>query len=285
MNFYQAGTFISEVVGINDLPLKVKNILDVYFEMLNSKLSNPLEAFYIYGSLSLDAFKYGLSDIDFAAVLREGISSADLDVLKKIHADIRRMFPKVDLSGIYVMENDLESTSESTKPCPRFIDGKLRTMKKFNKDTIDAYQLKKYGIAVKGKEANSLSYITDWDILIANMKSNLNTYWQDWKNGCEEFLSLKYIVSLFSLRMIQWGVLGVSRLYYTFRERDIISKAGAGEYALKTVPKRWHRIINESLRLWNNNKKSCYKSIFKRRKDALMYMEYIIEESNRLIEV
>ncbi|MDZ5016954.1 DUF4111 domain-containing protein, partial [Clostridium perfringens] len=67
-----------------------------------------------------------------------------------------------------------------------------------------------------------------------------------------------------SLNIIEWGVLGVSRLYYTFKERDITSKIGAGEYALQNLPERWHKIINESMRLRKGNKKSFYNSIFER---------------------
>jgi len=84
--------------------------------------------------------------------------------------------------------------------------------------------------------------------------------------------------------MIEWGVLGVSRIYYTFKERDITSKIGAGEYALRTVPHRWHKIINEAMRLRKRNKKSCYKSIFQRRKYALDYIEFIMQESDNFFE-
>jgi hypothetical protein len=82
--------------------------------------------------------------------------------------------------------------------------------------------------------------------------------------------------------MIEWGVLGVTRLFYTFKEKDMTSKLGAGEYALQTVPEKWHKIINEAMRPRKNNTKSYYKCIFERRNDALAYMDYVIEESNRI---
>lgn len=47
----------------------------------------------------------------------------------------------------------------------------------------------------------------------------------------------------------------ISRLYYTFRERNLISKVGAGEYGLQVVPQKWHKIIKESMRLQKDNKK------------------------------
>ncbi|MDZ7543792.1 DUF4111 domain-containing protein, partial [Clostridium perfringens] len=119
-------------------------------------------------------------------------------------------------------------------------------------------------------------------ILIDEMRNNHNTYWINWINDCRKLTSMKYIGLLVSLNMIEWGVLGISRLYYSFKERDITSKIGAGEYALQNVPERWHKIINESMRLRKGNKKSYYNSIFERRNDALIYINYIIQESNEL---
>jgi hypothetical protein len=116
------------------------------------------------------------------------------------------------------------------------------------------------------------------------MKENINTYWQNWVNACRRFPSMRYISIYISLKTIEWGVLGISRLYFTFLEMDITSKVGAGEYALRTVPQRWHKIIKEAMRLRKNNKKSYYNSVFKRRRDALGYIDYIIQESNKLFE-
>jgi hypothetical protein len=184
--------------------------------------------------------------------------------------------------GYYVRKNDFKSQNINEKLCPCFIDGVFKGLEKFEKNSIDAYQLKKYGISIKGPEASSLDYSVDWDILIDNMRENMNTYWVNWMKSLEKFPSMRYLGSFVSLETIEWGVLGVSRLYYTFKEREMTSKVGAGEYALKTVPEEWHKIINESMRLRQNNKKSYYKSVFERRKDTLGYIKFIIQESNSL---
>jgi hypothetical protein len=266
------------------IPDKVNIILKEYFNLLEAKLPNLIEAYYIYGSVSLGAFDYGFSDIDFVAVIKRKINDTELILLKEIHKDIKKKFPKTDLMGFYVTGNDLNSQHLNEKSCPCFIDGEFKGLNKFEINSIDAYQLKKYGIAIKGPVAECLDYTVDWNILIHNMRENMNTYWLNWMKSCEKFPSIRYAGSFVSLRMIEWGVLGVTRLYYTFKEKDITSKVGAGEYALKTVPQRWHKILNESMRLRKNNKKSYYKSIFERRKDALDYIKFIIQESNNLFD-
>ncbi|MBU3178441.1 DUF4111 domain-containing protein [Clostridium estertheticum] len=78
------------------------------------------------------------------------------------------------------------------------------------------------------------------------MGDNLNTYWLSWINDCKKFASIKYIGLYISLGMIECVVLGVFRLYYTFKERDLTSKVGAGEYALRTVPKKCYKILDEA---------------------------------------
>jgi hypothetical protein len=79
-------------------------------------------------------------------------------------------------------------------------------------------------------------------------------------------------------------VLGISRLYYTFNEKERTSKIGAGEYALKMVSYKGHVMIQESMRARTGNRKSYYKSPFQKRKDGLHYMDYILEKSHRLFE-
>ncbi|MEQ2527667.1 aminoglycoside adenylyltransferase domain-containing protein [Bacillaceae bacterium CLA-AA-H227] len=129
-----------------------------------------------------------------------------------------------------------------------------------------------------------MKYTVDFDILINKMRNNLKTYWLNWVNACRRFPSIGYIALFVSPKAIEWGILGISRLYYTFNGRDITSKVGASEYALQTVPQKWHKIIKESMRLRKDNKNSFYNSIFERRNDALGYMDYIIQEINGLFE-
>jgi predicted nucleotidyltransferase len=254
---------------MKDIPKRINEVLDTYFELLESKLPNLVEAYYLYGSVSLGAFKDGFSDIDFIAVIKRNATVTDVDTLKEIHKDMQRKFSDTILDGFYVMKEDLESLKRNEISSLRINDGKFQGFSKFDKNSIDAYQLKKYGITVKGQRIEDVNFKVNWDILISNMHDNLNTYWLNWVNDCKRFPSIRYIGLLFSLGMIEWGVLGVSRLFYTFKEKDITSKMGAGEYALRKVNQRWHKIIYESMRLRKGNKKSYYKSILERRKDAI----------------
>lgn len=264
------------------LPEKVKEVVDEHIKVIELSLPKFLEAYYIYGSVSFGVFDYGNSDIDFIAVINRKATEIDINILIKIHDDMQRKFHKTILDGMYLLKDDIESLSKGEITCLRFNDGVFKGIKTFDTNSVDAFELKKYGITVKGKEIANFKYTVDFDILTNKMKENINTYWLKWVNTYRRFSSIRFIGLLISLKTIEWGVLGVSRLYYTFMERDIASKVGAGEYALRTVPLRWHKIIKEAMRLRKNNKRSFYNSIFKRRIDTINYIDYIIQESNKL---
>ncbi|XRG77176.1 aminoglycoside adenylyltransferase domain-containing protein [Rossellomorea sp. GAMAL-10_SWC] len=268
---------------MKEIPKEINVVLATYLQYFDLKLPNLIDSFYLYGSITLGAFKNGFSDIDFIAVVKRKVSDADLKKLKEIHKDVQRKFPNTILDGWYILNEDIESLNEEGILCVRFNDGKFQGLNKFQKNSIDAFQLKKYGITVRGLNIDNMDISVNWDTILANMRDNLNSYWLSWLNNSKKFPTVKYLSLFISLRSIEWGILGISRLYYTFKEKDITSKVGAGEYVLEAVPKRWHKIINESMRLRTNQKKSYYKSIFTRRKDAIDYIEFMIRECNKLM--
>ncbi|PFH86283.1 aminoglycoside adenylyltransferase domain-containing protein [Bacillus sp. AFS088145] len=268
---------------MEEIPKEINVVLDTYFHYFDLKLPNLIESFYLYGSITLGAYKIGFSDIDFMAVVMRKVTDADLKILKEIHKDVQKKFPNTILDGWYILNEDIESLNKEGNSSIRFNDGKFQGLNKFQKNSLDAFQLKKYGITVRGINIDNVDLLVNWDTILSNMGDNLNSYWLSWLNNCKKFPTVKYLSLFVSLRSIEWGILGVSRLYYTFKEKDITSKVGAGEYVLEVVPKRWHKIINESMRLRTEHKKSYYKSIFTRRKDAIDYMEFMIREINKLI--
>ena len=267
---------------MSNVPAKTQLVLDEYFQQLEQKFPILIESFYLYGSISLGAFKDGFSDIDFIAIIKGKLTESELKMLKEIHKSIQSKFPETILDGFYIIKEDFVNLNKGKVSSIRFNDGKFHGFTAFDKNTIDAFQLQKYGILIKGEKLEENIYTVDWNILIPNMRHNLNTYWLGWMNDCRRFPSIKYISLYFSINMIEWGVLGVSRLYYTFIEKDIISKAGAGEYALRKVPEKYHKIIKEALRNRQGIKKSYYRSIVERRKDTLDYMEFMMKECHNL---
>ncbi|CAM3427989.1 aminoglycoside adenylyltransferase domain-containing protein [Paenibacillus lupini] len=261
------------------VPKKAQEVLDQHCIRLEQELPNVVEAYHLFGSVSIGAFQEGLSDLDFVAVTSRPLREREVQVLEQIHRDLEQKIPTISLDGRYVVREDIERLAYKDCPYYYFNSGKLVGIDRFHKNSIDAYQLKQYGIPILGKDPRTYDYTVDWDLLAQNMKRNIEQYWMNWKRKVERFPAS--LGMLYKGWMIEWGVLGVSRIYYSIREQDMISKTGAGEYALQHVPTRWHRIIQESIQLRSGSKKSLYRSRLQRRKDALAYMDYLMKECLR----
>ena len=108
------------------------------------------------------------------------------------------------------------------------------------------------------------------------MRGNLNSFWASYTRRPAR------VAALLTDWGIEWTVLGVLRQYYTFREHDITSKTGAGQYALSCLPARWHRLIREAIRIRDGSPPSRYRFRPGRAWEAFRFLQYIIAECNKL---
>lgn len=262
---------------MNQIPVGVQEILRAYMEWFERELPNLLEAFYVYGSISIGAFQEGASDIDFIAVTKRKWTEEEWIQLKRLHKGFHRAFPTASLDGFYITKESMENVHQTAQPRFSFRDGNYCGEEVFYQHSIDAYQLVTYGITVKGNDPRTYGLSIDWERLHQNLQANLDSYWEKWIRRCETFPSTHYVGMYLSPKMIEWGVLGISRLYYSFREKDIASKLGAGEYACRHAPEKWNTILKEAMRVRRGESTSYYISPLKRRNDALGYMKEIRE--------
>jgi len=136
--------------------------------------------------------------------------------------------------------------------------------------------LKNYGITVTGKPPEHYVPHIDVDDLVSYVKLNANTYWTNWTEKASKRLSVGGSALMLFGQKAEWGVLGISRLYYTMYEGDIVSKYEAEKYVLDRVPPDFEKILKEALRIRKGESKSYYSSPFKRRKDTSSFMRYMI---------
>ncbi|MFD0471606.1 aminoglycoside adenylyltransferase domain-containing protein [Nonomuraea thailandensis] len=99
-----------------------------------------------------------------------------------------------------------------------------------------------------------------------------------------------------------WVVTGVARLHYTLATGEITSKSKAARHARETFPERWHRVVDEALRLreedtalpsagsviaglgdhFGTPRRSLYGSPFERRRDVLGFGDQAISAAHAL---
>jgi hypothetical protein len=77
-----------------NLPVVVRPLLQEYTRRLGRDAPGLVSAFYLVGSLALEAFNPCCSDIDFVAVLTRQASPGGMQDLIQIHAAMARQYPK-----------------------------------------------------------------------------------------------------------------------------------------------------------------------------------------------
>jgi hypothetical protein len=260
------------------IPEPVQPVLHEYLLLMEKKLPGLLAGFYLHGSLALGAFNLHSSDIDFIAVVSRRSTAADVEELRGLHAELARKHPRWPLQGSYLLGEDLGQFDGAMSPGPHLTDGVLTADGCRDGDSVTWWLLKHRGIALMGPEPQALTFTVDWEHLIARMHQNLNTYWKHFT--CRP-ARMAWLLTDFG---IQWAVLGVLRLYYTFQEQDITSKTGAGEYGLAHLPERWHRIIREAIHIREHTGASTYRSHLLRAVDAWAFLNTVIRLGNALRE-
>jgi hypothetical protein len=173
---------------------------------------------------------------------------------QKIHQTIAAQYPLWRLEGSYLQWNDIGQLEEAVAPAPIYHDDKLKRTGRFDLNCITWWMLKERGITIIGNEPPDLDFTVSWELLIAKMQENLNSYWGQFTRNPQR---ITWLLSDFG---IEWTVLGVLRQYYTWMEQDITSKIGAAEYALAHLPPKWHRLIQEAIHLREQSHPSLYQS-------------------------
>jgi len=248
---------------------EVKDVVDAYLRLADAEAPGLIEGLYLTGSAVLNDFRPNTSDIDFVAVIATPLDKAATAALAKVRARLRKCFPRLLFDELYVTWDELKHEPRSA--C----------------NAVTWQTLADYGIACRGPRPADLGIWTDPQVLTRWTLDNLDTYWRPLLDRASSFLSPRSWMALTGYGAV-WIVLGMSRLHYTLATGDIISKEGAGLYALQTFPEKWHKIVNECLRirradqarpdltsalaeLFGRHDESLYQTPLSRRRDVLDY--------------
>jgi hypothetical protein len=257
-----------------EIPPSVQQVLGEYVALVHKALPSFLDGLYLHGSLALGAFDPRLSDIDFISIASRRCSATDIDSLRAIHNSLRQRYPQAHLEGSYLQWDDLGRFEDTIPPYPHIHDGILHAGGHFDINAVTWWVLKHRGIAVVGPPAEYLDIQVDWDDLIAKMHQNMNTYWASFTTNPQRMLWL------LTDDGVHWVVLGVLRQFYTFRERAITSKTGAGIYGLQHTPRQWQRLIQEALDIRAGIGVSSYQSRVVRALSVYVFLQMIIMACN-----
>lgn len=264
------------------LPGLVLAQLTDYLQRLDRALPGQVEGLYLHGSAGQAGFNERYSDLDMIVVLKTALDEAGLDRLEKLHAELHANYPKLKLEVHYLQWGDLGREKKDIPPHPYYKTPKLSRVERHHINPLYWWTLKYHGIALRGPSPADLAYPVDWQPIWEWNKKTLQNYWVPWTK------SPRNLLSLWNDEVAYWSVLGIARLYYNLRERDVTSKEAAGKYVMAITPARYERVLQEALRIRAGETAgeagSYYDNRLHRALDVVRFMRYMIRECQHLVE-
>ncbi|TDD34006.1 DUF4111 domain-containing protein [Nonomuraea terrae] len=271
---------------------KVDAIVDTYLSLADAEAPGLVEALYLEGSAALGDYRPTASDVDFVAVTTE---PPPVEVIERIHARLG-VHP---FDGVYLTWDDLRRDPASLGQRPQAHAGRLNRRGDLN--PVTWHTLARHGVTCRGPKPKDLDIWNDPEALAAWMDANLDHYWRRLVTRAARVVS-PWGLACFGGYATVWLVTGVSRLHYTLATGELTSKTGAALHALRTFPSRWHRVLNEALRLREEDtalptasshlsgladhfgapRRSLYASPFERRQDVLAFATHAITTAHTL---
>jgi len=257
----------------------VREVTERYRALVDERLPGRIEGLYLVGSVALDDYRAGQSDIDFVAVASEAFVSEELDLLERVHRRLRSDIPKPWFDGIYVTWSELGRNPMDLKVAPFTHEGRFERGRGFEANPSTWLTLRNHPLSLRGPDAPRVWYdlaaIRRWNV------DNLNSYWRGMANRVRNPVYGAALIT--GDRAVNWAigwcVPGVARLNYTITTGDVISKSGACRYALDCFPERWHMVVREALALRNGERPAPRGRVAQRR-DVLGFMEAVIDGAN-----
>lgn len=251
----------------------VERLVDRYLSLVDQQAPGLVEGCYLTGSVALDDYRPGVSDVDFVTVTRQPLSGEALVAVGRAHTALGDG-PAPSLDGWYVTWDDLAHDPAAAGQRPRVHEGRFDPDGNAA-DPITWQILATRGVAVRGPGREQVEVLVDRELLAGWLHGNLDSYWRPWLRRSRRLLSRPGVASLTPWGPV-WGVLGVSRIHCTLATGEIVSKRRAGEYAQESFDPRWRRIVTEALRLRCGEGGARYRSRFARRRDTLDFVEMAI---------
>lgn len=194
---------------------------------LYSILGKNIVCIYLYGSVPMNDFQLGWSDIDILCIIKETVSDIEAEQL----VELRQNLLKEDETNQYyrsfegaIVSLDEFMKNQYTKVVYWGTSGQ-RITDKYTFDVFSLYELIKYGQLIFGKDIRHKLVLPTYE----ELKSGVRQHYQAIRK-----CAIETDKSIYSCGWL----LDIARCIYTLRYNDIISKTSAGEWIIqeKTCP-------------------------------------------------
>jgi predicted nucleotidyltransferase len=261
-------------------PVDVRQVVEQYLRLVDRALPGKIEGLYLVGSVALDDYQAGTSDIDFVAVAGASFTASELDRLEQVHGTLLETAGKPWFDGVYVTWRDLARNPSEVEAAPFTLEGVFHRERGFEANPSTWLTLRKHPLALRGPAQpevwHDLPAIKRWNV------DNLSSYWRSVARELDS-PALPADDRLLD-QAAAWCVPGVTRLHYTIATGDVTSKSGACHYGLAHFSERWHVVIREALGV-RTGEATPSRSQDVRRADVRDFMHYVIDDANAIFSL
>jgi len=218
------------------LPGDVESITTQYLELIDKASPGQVAGLYLTGSIPLDDYRPGRSDIDGVVVLAGPLT--DVGAVRDVHAQLPEK-PAFDVT--YLTAEDLASPPDTTKPVAHSLDG---VFKVGPVSPVLWSEMARQSLPVR--TTPGLVVHDDQEALEEFTRANLTSYWAGQFDQLEAATAERPDHQEAPEWVLPWVVLGVARLHALLALGNIVSKTAAGEHALIAFP-AWSDLISRTL--------------------------------------
>lgn len=250
------------------VPVIASEICALYQAALDASQPGLLAGLYLVGSIALDDFQAGRSDIDFVAVTTRPVDVGDV---APIHAALARAHRRPFFDGVYVTAEELRALPDGRGSGVAVIEGVPSGDSRAERQPVTWLTLFRHGVTLRGPAPADLAIAADPAAARIYSRRNLAEYWQPWIVSHRRLFSLGGGHGL-TAEAVAWSVLGLSRLHALIVAGGVMSKTGAGLYAREIFPQ--HRVVIDCALAHRRGERALFLGgPFQRRRAMLAYLD------------
>lgn len=205
---------------MTDVPMKES--IDIMTRRMASVPAGGMRGVWLYGSVTLDDFRLGWSDIDFLALTESPLSEEEAGNLLELRARLSEEFPGNPYFPLFegVILSGEEYFSGNIRRAVYWGTSGQRITERYRPDVFSRYELAANGVRVFGSGSEPVFEFPTREEIVSAVRAHL------------EGIRRCAVKTDYSLYSCGW-LLDTARCVYTLRTGGVISKTEAGRRALK----------------------------------------------------
>lgn len=224
---------------VSHLPAEVRPVVAGLAAGAKDALGQGFVGMYLYGSLATGDFDLERSDLDFLVVTDRPLDEASLEPLRALHEQIEAEHPfwatynKVE--GNYAHRGAVRRFDPADSTFGYFCAGDGLSLRPHDRDVvIHLYVVRERRVVVAGPDPRELIDPIGADDLRVAVREGLRDWYRPMLDQPAPPLGA-------------YAVLTLCRMLYTLETGEIATKPGAADWALRTLPGRWHELVRRAL--------------------------------------